>query len=214
MARGLSADSEEAPPGSPTKAVLASMTIALVGAGGAAALFIWATYALKARHLPNWLLWSLTLAYALVVLCVALLSAKVGRRLMATQPTAAEKRHQRRVMAVMSVYCVVLIGVLMLWQSTRVSGPWLWLLAVAPALPLSGAIVATGLYLREETDEFQRAIHAEAALWATGGMLAITNVWGFLEMFRVVPYVPAWLAFVVWCACLGPAHIIARRRYQ
>ena len=29
------------------------------------------------------------------------------------------------------------------------------------------------LYLREETDEFERAVQTESALWAMGGLMAI-----------------------------------------
>ena len=75
-------------------------------------------------------------------------------------------------------------------------------------------IVIMGLYLREETDELERAIVGEAALWATGGLLAIATTWGFLEQYGLVMHIEAWAAFPLWAFCLGPANIIVRRRYQ
>jgi hypothetical protein len=71
-----------------------------------------------------------------------------------------------------------------------------------------------GLYLREETDEFERAIQAEAALWASGGMLALATIWGFLELFELVPHIQTWWAFPIWAFLLGPGQVIARRRYR
>jgi len=71
-----------------------------------------------------------------------------------------------------------------------------------------------GLYLREETDEFERAIQTEAALWATGGVMAIATTWGFLEMFGLVAHLESWWAFPVWAALLGPGQLLARRRYR
>ena len=100
------------------------------------------------------------------------------------------------------------------WESLKPTGPLAWLLAVLPAVPLTAAIVVVGLYLREETDEFQRAVFAESALWATGGLLALANVWGFLEMFRIVPHIPAWIAFPLWAVLFAPSQMIVRRRYR
>jgi len=87
-------------------------------------------------------------------------------------------------------------------------------LSIQPVSALVAAIVIMGLYLREETDEFERAVQVESALWATGGMLAIATVWGFLETFRLAPYVPTWAVFPLWALLLGPAQIIARWRYR
>ena len=112
------------------------------------------------------------------------------------------------------LYVAVLMGVLYAFIGLRVTGPFAYALAAAPAAPLIGAIAVIGLYLREEQDEFQRAIMVEAALWATGGMLAITTVWGFLETFgsssTCRPGSPSWSGAVLF----GPGQIIARLRYR
>jgi len=57
-------------------------------------------------------------------------------------------------------------------------------------------------------------VQAEAALWATGGLLAVATVWGFLEMFGLVPHIESWAAFPIWAVCLAPAQVLARRRYR
>jgi len=60
-----------------------------------------------------------------------------------------------------------------------------------------------GRMLIEETDEYQRMLLARQAIIATGVMLSVTSVWGFLEDFGQVPHVPMYWAFIVWCAGLG-----------
>ncbi len=93
--------------------------------------------------------------------------------------------------------------------------PWLaWPLALTPAVAITATIVVMGLYLREETDELERAIAGESALWATGGLLAIATTWGFLERFGLVVHVEAWAVFPLWALCLGPANALVRRRYR
>ena len=196
------------------RGLLATGGIVLVGAGAAVGGFFFVSHYLRLIHAPRWAFGVTTLVYALIVTAVAFTAAWAGRRQMRMRQTAAMLRYSRRFAAAMALYVAVLLGVLFAWASARPTGVWAASLAVAPAIPLIGAIVVMGLYLREESDELQRLVFAEAALWATGGMLAIANVWGFLEMFRIVPYVPAWAAFVVWAVCLGPGFVIAWRRYQ
>jgi len=75
-------------------------------------------------------------------------------------------------------------------------------------------VVAMGLYLREETDEFQRTVHVEGALWATGGILALTTMWGFAEMLAGAPRLPAWLLFPIWAVMLSFGVVASRRRFR
>ena len=53
-----------------------------------------------------------------------------------------------------------------------------------------------------------------ALCWHLGGLMAIASVWGFLEMFDLAPHVPAWSAFPLWAALIGPAQAFVRRRYR
>ena len=46
-------------------------------------------------------------------------------------------------------------------------------LAVLPAIPVVGMAWGTGRYIRDETDEFERAVYIENALWATGATLKV-----------------------------------------
>src|SRR5580692_5581631 len=62
-----------------------------------------------------------------------------------------------------------------------------YLVAVLPALPILGILIALGVYLSEEKDEFQRNLHVQYLLWGIGGTLAVTTVWGYLEDFAHAP---------------------------
>jgi hypothetical protein len=198
----------------PVRATAVMLVGAVLGCGALAFLFLWASGWLRAHHAGVWAILALAGLYAVAVTAVALTAARLARRVSRIEPSSAAKRYAQRFTAAMMLYVAVLMGVLYAFIGLRVTGPLAYALAAAPALPLIMAIAVIGLYLREETDEFQRAVMVEAALWATGGMLAITTVWGFLETFGLVIHLPSWLAFVVWSVLFGPGQIIARMRYR
>ena len=52
----------------------------------------------------------------------------------------------------------------------------------------------------------------DAALIATGLLLAVATFWGFLTTFGVAPAVPMWTAVPVWCLGLGLGHVIGKVR--
>jgi hypothetical protein len=85
---------------------------------------------------------------------------------------------------------------------------------VLPTVPLLAVIVSMGLYLREETDEFERAVHTESALWASGGVLILATLLGFFELLAGGPRFPNWLWFPAWCVMIGLASLFIRRRYR
>ena len=64
-------------------------------------------------------------------------------------------------------------------------------------------LFVVGRYLTEETDEYLRLMMTRQALIASAFTLSIATVWGFLENFELVPHVPMYWAFIIWCAGLG-----------
>jgi len=210
----MNAGSADDIPASPAKAMALVVFLGVIVLGAAAAAFSFAIRYLNQTHAGMFAEAAVILAYVAVIIGVAVLLGKVGQRVMKLTPSAAAKRYRLRFMIAMTVYALALIGAIEAWLVLHPEGPLAYLLAVLPAIPLIGAIVVMGLYLKEETDEFERAVQAEAALWATGGLLAIASIWGFLEMFNLAPHVETWAAFPVWAVFLGPAQILARRRYR
>ena len=199
-------------PAPPTPgSILRGQMSAYAAAAAAAAVFVLTMYWLKGRHAPFWLVVATTAAYGACILAITYLATRLG---CGRGASAVKRRYQRRNMAVMIAYVVTLIGAIFAFVRLHPTGVLAYALAALPGLAVVGSIVVMGLYLREETDEFERAIHMESALWATGGALAIATVWGFLEMFHLAPQVWSWAVYPIWGALMGPAQAFARRRYQ
>ena len=170
---------------------------------------------LKARGVGAGLLTGLLFAYGGIAGAItALLSARLRSRGLVAPMRPPIRRYMRRFLPAMGVYAVVLFASMRLYRNYELATPLLWLIAIAPALPLIAAITAIGLYLKEEDDEFQRTLAINAHVLATGLMLAIMTVWGFLEQFQLVGHIPAWSAFPILALCLIPSQAIVHWRYR
>ena len=75
-------------------------------------------------------------------------------------------------------------------------------------------IAIAGLYLKEETDEFQRSIFQQSLLWSIGLVLAVTSIWGLLEMIASVPHLPIFYVFPAFCVFFGICSPLLKRRYR
>ncbi|MGC1107527.1 MAG: hypothetical protein WA876_13405 [Candidatus Acidiferrales bacterium] len=114
----------------------------------------------------------------------------------------------------MSLYFVLFAVISWLFDRHPMHGPGAYALAVSPALPLIGAIIILGRYIREETDEFKRAVFVEALLWAIGLTMVLTTAWGFIEMFIPGMHVPILWVFPVFCVVAAASKLFIRRRFQ
>lgn len=126
----------------------------------------------------------------------------------------AMRRYQLRFWPLMAVYAVIVIGVAFLIKHAPPPGAWRYLAAAIPAVPLIGVIVAIGLYLVEEADEFRRATYVQSMLWALGLVLAVTTVWGFLELLADAPHLQPWWIFPIYSVTQDLAHHLIRRWYR
>jgi hypothetical protein len=103
-------------------------------------------------------------------------------------------------MAIAAALCVVFtFGAAMSFRLGHVSGVLGYVIAILPAFPIMGALVGTGLYLAEETDDFQRVVMIQSLLGGIGLTLAATTVWGFLEDFTHAPHFSlVWIYPMFW----------------
>jgi hypothetical protein len=124
--------------------------------------------------------------------------------------TPATRRYNRRVLVMSFGYLLALFVAIGVTRQLDVRGPLLWVLAILPTLPIMGMIVTIARLLIEETDEYQRTRTVRASLVATGVLLVVATLWGFLEMFGLVPHVWVWAAFPVWALGLGIGQIVNR----
>jgi hypothetical protein len=133
---------------------------------------------------------------------------------MGSPRSPAARRYMARFLPAMLLYVGVLFGSIAVLRYMAPTGPLLWIVAVAPALPIIGAIVAMGLYMIEETDEFLRATLAQAMLWGIGVTMTVCTVWGFLENADLLPHPPLYLIFPLFCFSFGVAQPFVSRRYR
>jgi hypothetical protein len=89
-----------------------------------------------------------------------------------------------------------------------------YLVAILPALPILGALVATGIYLKEEKDEFQRNLLVQSLLGGIGGTLALTTIWGYLEDFTKTPRMDLISVYAWFWIFVGVSYGVVRRRYR
>ena len=126
----------------------------------------------------------------------------------------AGKRYAGRFASGMVSYVVLLIAVLW-WMNAAAPQGWLrYVVAVVPTLPILGVLAAMGIYLKEEPDEFGRAVLVQAMLWGLGFILAFTTVWGFLEELAGAPHFPLYGVFPIFCGGMGISQLIVRLRYR
>ena len=134
------------------------------------------------------------------------------RRRMGNCNNPAQRAYTRRAVPLMIAYVAALALALWLHERLAPTGLLAVTLAILPALPLIGVVWALGRLLVEEQDEYLRSLHVRQFMIATGFMLVVTCVWGFLESFDLVPHLPMYWAFVIWCAGLGIGTMVNELR--
>ena len=122
---------------------------------------------------------------------------------MKTRMSPARRRYAFRLAASMAGYVITLALAITFVRDGGISGPLAWLLALLPGLCVASVFWAFGRLLVEETDEYQRLLLVRQSLIATGFTLTIATLWGFLEMFGLVPHVDAFYLVVLWFLGLG-----------
>jgi hypothetical protein len=88
------------------------------------------------------------------------------------------------------------------------------LVAVLAALPILGAVLATGAYLAEEKDEFQRDVLIQSLLGGIGVTLAAATVWGYLEDFVRAPGFDLILVYPIFWLFALLSYPVVRARYR
>lgn len=128
--------------------------------------------------------------------------------------TPAIRTYLLRFFTATAVYIVLVVADGLLFRRLDLRGSLAYFLAVLPALGIVGQIVSVGLFLREETDEFQRNLFVQCMLWGLGGVLAVTSVWGMLESYtHVVHLQPIWVFPIFWLF-VGVSSPILMWRYR
>ncbi len=128
--------------------------------------------------------------------------------------TKARRRYIYRLAPTMLVYFIFLFIAQWTFHHLHPVGPVVYLLAILPALPLIGSLAIVGLYIAEESDEFERSILVQSILWGLGGALSIGTIWGSLEDFAHAPHLSTFNVFLFFWIFMGISQPFIRRRYQ
>jgi hypothetical protein len=128
--------------------------------------------------------------------------------------TKAGRRYIYRLAPTMALY--LLFTYISQWgfHHLHPAGPLVYVLAILPTLPLIGSLAVVGLYIVEETDEFERSILVQSMLWGLGGTLSISTIWGSLEEFATAPHLSVFYVYLFFWIFMGISQPFIRRRYQ
>lgn len=129
---------------------------------------------------------------------------------MGSSASPALKVYNRRVILASLAYGALLVGGLYTVKHMSPVLPVRVALALLPGLAIVGIFVALARYLVEERDEYLRARFVRQMLWATGFALSVGTLWGFLQVFDVVPTAPMYWVAILWFFGLGLAGCVIR----
>jgi hypothetical protein len=116
----------------------------------------------------------------------------------------------------MVLYLVLLFLAKWTFHHLHPTGLIVYLLAILPALPLIGSLAVVGLYIAEESDEFERSIVVQSMIWGLGAALSISTIWGFLEDFAGAraPHVSTFYIYFSFWIVMGISQPFIRMRYR
>jgi hypothetical protein len=86
--------------------------------------------------------------------------------------------------------------------------------AVLPTLPILWVLVELGRFLAVEKDEFQRNLLVQCVLGGTGGTLATTTIWGYLEDFAHAPHLDLVYVYPIFWLFVLVSYPLVRLRYK
>lgn len=87
-----------------------------------------------------------------------------------------------------------------------------WLLDLATGISMVAMLIAAAIGLARQRDEFQRKMLTESILWGTGGMLAVTSIWGLLEVHTSIPRMDILFNFPIFLLIAAAAKVTLFRR--
>lgn len=126
----------------------------------------------------------------------------------------AQRRYRFRFILIMLLYVLSLVITSVSFHDFHQVGLLVYVLAVLPALPILAIMVAYGLYLADEKDEFLRRFRLESMLWGIGPTLAVTTVWGSLAKFAHIQRMDPFLVYPLYCVFVIVATNVLKRRYR
>lgn len=118
-----------------------------------------------------------------------------------TTTAQTNKKYLIRAALFMGAYVAInLAAITGAFDDMKPRGTWGFSLAVAA--PVIGHIWSYLVWMRD-SDEFVRALTAKRFIVATGVTLAVTSIWGFMELYAKAPHVSAAMVYPLLWASFG-----------
>ena len=114
------------------------------------------------------------------------------------------------ILAWMTLYVVILMGSISVIAHNHPTGWLLYVLSIAPALPIGGTIVVFHRHL-DKVDEYVRGVLTRRFVTATGLTLFLCTAWGFLENGANVHHFSLYLVYPLFWMCFGAASLVHRK---
>ena len=163
----------------------------------------------------SWVAVAATIVFTLLIMALAVLPGVLKRRSGGVPPVRLPmRRYMARFFIAMLAYSIGLTLAMETYRSAKPTGVLAWVIAALPAAGIILVIRAVLLLMKEEDDEFQKVMHVQAFVLAAGGMMAVCTLWGFVEMFGLLPHLEMWWVFPIWAMCLFPAQLVTRWRFR
>ncbi len=119
----------------------------------------------------------------------------------------AKRRYHLRMAVAMAIYIASLFVADWLIEDRGVTGIAAVMLASVPGLCVAAIFWILARLVIEESDEFLRLLYIRQIIIATGIALTGASVWGFLELYMLVPHIDAYWWPVIWCLGTGVGGI-------
>jgi hypothetical protein len=124
--------------------------------------------------------------------------------------SAAITAYNRRMIIASLAYVVLLLGCATVAHEAAPVAAVRVLLALIVAAPVLLMVRAMALLIRDERDEYLRLQVVEQILIATGVVLTVSTIYGFLNVFDLAPRVDAYLIVPLWGVGLGLGRLLKR----
>jgi hypothetical protein len=131
-----------------------------------------------------------------------------------TTGSTALRRYNRRMIYSALAYAVTLLPITYAVRHNHPTQLVAILLTILPAVANASMVGVIGLYLKEETDEFQRELLVKGLLWAAALTGIVTSTWGLLEMLSHVTPLPSFWVYVIYWPFYAVSNVVLRLRYR
>ena len=130
-----------------------------------------------------------------------------------TRRNPAYRRYTRRMLPISIAYVAAVALASFIVPDDAAPSVVAVALATIPGIAVVGWIWAMARLLTELDDEYLRMLEVRKFLIASGFALALTSIWGLIELFTSVPRLPVFFVWPLWCVGMVVGQAVNRARF-